>query len=143
VLLGVAASLCGALLATGCSSQDAADAAPLRTQAAQLRALERPVLRSVKLAFIATAAHRDDAAAENLERAAERGVRVRTWLDGHEGYAKANEPSVECLEETLGELHERAELWSPKLRDGSLEPGDRTELRHGLAEAANCVQASD
>lgn len=143
VVLLLAALPCSAVLGAGCSSQGSADAATLRTQAAQLRALERPAVRSVKLAFIAAAAHRDGAAATSLERAVTRAARVRGWLDGHESYAEANESSVECLDETLGELRDQSERFSPELRRGSLEPRDRQELQRGLAEAANCMQASD
>ena len=132
LLLSLTALVAGASFGAGCSSQDTADAATLRTQAAQLRALERPLLRSVKLAFIATAEHRDAAAARDLERAGVRAARVRDWLDAHERYAEANRPSVECLEETTSEL-----------REHTRDAGDRRELQRSLAEAANCIQAGD
>lgn len=137
VLVGVAS------VAAGCASSHAADAPSRIRQAGQLRTLERPAVRSIKLTFVALTLHPDVRAAARLERAADRSEAVLSWVDDHRSFARANEPTVECLEESLGELRERAEATAPALRNRSLEAGERIELRRALAEAANCIQAGD
>jgi len=139
--LVVAAAL--ALVAAGCASSKAADTTTRMKQAHELRALERPTVREIKLTFIALMLRHDGRAAERLERAAEDGHTVLEWVDDHRSFASANEPTVDCLEESLGALRERAEQMAPALRDRSLEAGERIELRRALAEAANCIQAGD
>jgi hypothetical protein len=132
-----------ALVAAGCASSKAASTSARMKQAHELQALERPTVREIKLTFIALVRRRDGQAAESLERTAEDAHNVLEWVDDHRSFASANEPTVECLEESLGELRERAEEMAPALRDRSLEAGERIELRRALAEAANCIQAGD
>jgi len=136
-LLGVA------LVAAGCASSHAADAPSRVQQAAQLRVLERSTVRSIKLTFIALTLHRDTRAAEHLERATSRSEAVLSWVDHHRSYAHANSASLDCLEDSLGELRESSEKLAPALRGRTLGAGDRRELKRALAESANCIQASD
>jgi hypothetical protein len=132
-----------ALVGAGCASSKAADRTTRMEQAHELRVLERPTVRKIKLTFIALTLRHDGRAAARLERAAEDAHRVLEWVDDQRSFAHANEPTVDCLEESLGELRERAEEMIPALRDRSLEAGERIELRRALAEAANCIQAGD
>ena len=136
-LLGVA------FVVAGCASSRAADTPSRVEQAAQLRVLERPAVRSIKLAFIALTLRRDVRAAAQLERAADRSEAVLSWVDHHRSYAHANSASLDCLAESLGELRERAEEFAPALRDRALGADERRELKRALAESANCIQASD
>lgn len=66
-----------------------------------------------------------------------------SWVDHHRSFVHANSASLDCLEESLGELRERDEELSPALRDRALGADDRRELKRALAESANCIQASD
>jgi hypothetical protein len=132
-----------AALAAGCASSHAADAPSGVEQAAQLRVLERPAVRSIKLTFIALTLHRDARAAVQLERAADRSEAVLAWVGGHRSFAHANSASLDCLHESLGELRERAEEFAPALRARTLGADERSELKQALAESANCIQASD
>jgi hypothetical protein len=132
-----------AFVVGGCASSHAADAPSRVEQAAQLRVLERPAVRSIKLTFIALTVDRDVRAAAQLERAADRSEAILSWVDDHHSFARANEASVECFDESLRELHERAEEFVPALRAHTLGADERRELRQALAESANCIQASD
>jgi hypothetical protein len=131
------------LVVAGCASSQAADSATRMRQATQLRTLERPTVRGAKLTFISLTRHRDARAAEELERASESAGAVLEWLDHHSSFVRANRPSTECLEESLGELRERTEELVTELRARELKADERAELKRGLAEAVNCIQASD
>jgi hypothetical protein len=130
-------------VAGGCASSHAADAPSRVEQAAQLRVLERPAVRSIKLTFIALTFHRDVRAAAQLDRAADRSEAILSWVDHHRSFARANEASIECFGESLRELHERAEEFVPELHARTLGADERRELKQALAESANCIQASD
>ena len=132
-----------AFVVAGCASSHAADTPSRVEQAAQLRVLERPAVRSIKLTFIALTFHRDVRAAAQLERAADRSEAILSWVDDHRSFARANQASVACFDESLHELHERAEKFVPALRAQTLGVDERSELKRALAESANCIQASD
>jgi hypothetical protein len=132
-----------ACVVAGCASSHAADAPSRVEQASQLRVLERPAVRSIKLTFIALTLHRDVRAAAQLERAGERSEAILSWVDDHRSFARANEASIDCFDESLRELHERTEEFVPALRAHTLGADERRELKQALAESANCIQASD
>jgi hypothetical protein len=137
LLVGVAVAV------AGCASSKAADTTARMQQVRELRALERPTVREIKLTFIALTYRRDARAAAEFERAADRAHAVLEWIDDHRSFARANGPTVSCFDESLSELREGAEEFAPALREGSLATQERLELRRALAEAANCLQASD
>jgi hypothetical protein len=88
-----------AFVVGGCASSHAADAPSRVEQAAQLRVLERPAARSIKLTFIALTLHRDVRAAAQLARAGERSEAILSWVDDHRSFARANEASIDCFDE--------------------------------------------
>jgi hypothetical protein len=130
-------------VAAGCASSKAADTTTRMQQVRELRALERPTVREIKLTFIALTYHRDAHPAAQLERAADRAHAVLEWIDDHRSFAHANRATVDCFDQSLSELREAAEKFVPGLRGRSLTTQERIELRRALAEAANCLQASD
>jgi hypothetical protein len=134
-----------ALIAGGCDSRGVPEdaAASSTAQVNQLRRLERPVVRHLKLSFTALMTRRQLAAAEELERGTEKSAAVLEWLDRHEEFAHTNADALECLEESIPELQERAERLIPLLRRGSVSARNHRELRIRIAEAVNCIQASD
>ncbi len=99
-----------ALIAGRPSRGSAPDQASLQRHAAELIALEAPLRRDLKRAYIAPSAR-------SLATARTDGVRVTAWLADHPAYVDANRPSVGCLFTTLARL-----------------------TRPGLAEAITCVQ---
>jgi hypothetical protein len=110
---------------------------------AQLSALERPLVRELKLAFVDLSRSRDERAAERLERAADVGGRLFDWVDSHRDFAEANAGSIDCIEESVHELHERVEQTGERLREERASEADRRELRIRLAEVVNCINTSD
>lgn len=143
--LRIAVAILGLVLAaagSGCSGgNDRADAeTAVPGQGTQLRSLERPVVRHLKLAFIALSRHRNAVAADELEAGVRSGRRVTAWLDGHEAYVDANRDTVECAEHAVPELGELAERETRELRDGA--PASR-RLRVQITEVVTCLQASD
>jgi hypothetical protein len=132
-----------ALVAAGCASSKAADTTTRMQQVRELRALERPTVRELKLTFVALTLRHDARGAAELERAADDARAVLEWIDDHASYAQANGPTVGCFDESLNELREGAEEVGPALRDRSLTTHKRLELKRALAEAVNCLQASD
>jgi hypothetical protein len=140
----------GALIAMTAALSACADSAPQGDAAASISAdvvrlqeLERPVVRHLKLGFTALRNGRQTQAAEELARAIGGGRAVLEWLDRHEDFAHANEDAVGCLEESLPELDEHAERFIPQLRTESVTTADHRQLRIRIAEAVNCIQASD
>jgi hypothetical protein len=132
--------------ATGCSAgphvgSDASAATP--RQVAELRALERPVVRGLKLGFIALSHRSGAAAARRLGDAATAADRVSAWLDDHESFVEANKATLDCAEHTLPDLGELVERDRPSLRRGSLPPARERALRVQIAETVNCIQSSD
>jgi hypothetical protein len=143
-IAGVALITAAAALSACDSSATQGDAAAsISADVGQLQQLERPVVRHLKLGFTALRDGRQAEAAEELERASGGGGAVLEWLDRHEVFAHANEDAVGCLEESLPELDERAERLIPQLRKESVTAADHRQLRIRIAEAVNCIQASD
>lgn len=141
---GVALIAAVATLSACASSTTESDAAAsVPADVGTLQRLERPVVRHLKVGFTALMDGRQVEAAEELERAGGEGRAVLEWLDRHEDFAHANEDAVGCLEESLPELDERAERLIPQLQAGSVTAADHRQLRIGIAEAVNCIQASD
>jgi hypothetical protein len=132
-----------ALSACAGSATQGDAAASISADVVRLQELERPVVRHLKLGFTALREGRQAEAAEELERASGGSGEVLEWLDRHEDFAHANEDAVGCLEESLPELNERAERSIPQLRNESVTAADHRQLRIGIAEAVNCIQASD
>lgn len=136
----------GGTVAAGCSGgphvEAAADAAPTPRQVGELRALERPVVRHLKLAFIAIAERSSASAARQLERAVDAGDAVTEWLDGHQAFVEANRASLECADHSLRDLREQVERDTPWLRRSLPAARERT-LRIQIAETVNCIQSSD
>lgn len=131
------------LSACGSSTTESDAAASVSAAAGELQQLERPVVRHLKVGFTALMDGRQAEAADELERAGGDGRAVLEWLDRHEDFAHANEDAVGCLEESLPELDERAERLIPQLQEGSVTAADHRQLRIRIAEAVNCIQASD
>jgi hypothetical protein len=141
---GVALIAAVATLSACASSATESDAAAsLSADVGELQQLERPVVRHLKVGFTALMDGRQAEAAGELELAGAEGRAVLEWLDRHEGFAHANEDAVGCLEESLPELDERAGRLIPQLHEGSVTAADHRRLRIRIAEAVNCIQASD
>jgi len=139
------ALIAAAAALSGCDSSTTEDnaAASISADVGHLQQLERPVVRHLKLGFTALREGRQAEAAEELERASGEGGAVLEWLDRHEDFAHANEDAVGCLEESLPGLDEHAERLIPQLRNESVTASDHRQLRIRIAEAVNCIQASD
>lgn len=115
----VVASALVAVVGGRASRSRATDSAALQRQAASLVALEAPLRRDLKHAYVAPAPRA-------LARARADATRVTDWLTRHPTYAEANRPSTACLFSTLGRLQTAA--------------ASRNALRGRIAEAVNCVQ---
>jgi hypothetical protein len=132
-----------ALSACADSATQGDAAASISADVVRLQELERPVVRHLKLGFTALTDGRQAQAAEELARAIGGGRAVLEWLDRHEDFSHANEDAVGCLEESLPELDEHAERFIPQLQTESVTTADHRQLRIRIAEAVNCIQASD
>jgi outer membrane murein-binding lipoprotein Lpp len=130
------------LVLAGCASSHAATTSAKRVEVVQLRALERPLLRSVKQTFIAVAANRQRQAKAKLEASATGAKRLLRRLDSHERFVRANRDALSCLHDPLHELGEQADLLGPLLKRSAATRAQRTRLEHTLGEAANCIEAS-
>jgi hypothetical protein len=131
-----------ALVVAGCATSHAATTSSNRVEVSQLRALERPLLRSVKQTFVAVAANRQLQASMKLDAAAARGERLLHWLDSHEPFVRANRDALSCLDDSLHELGEHADRLRHLLKRSTATRAQRMRLERTLGEAANCIESS-
>jgi hypothetical protein len=130
------------LMLVGCASGHAATTSANRVDVVRLRALERPVLRSVKQTFLAVAANRQRQARTKLKGSAASANVLLRWLDSHEAFVRASRDSLSCLDDSLHELSEQAARLGSLLNRSAATKAQRTRLEHTLGEAANCIEAS-
>jgi hypothetical protein len=146
VVAAVLAFVLVTLLIGGCSPTGLPTDSPTPDGAdvtSQLRALETPVLRDVKVASSALTANNPSTAGDALERIGRNGRALLDWLDTHPDFVKANRSTTDCLEETMNDLGEQAASLAPALRSGTATTAQTQKLNADLGEAANCIQTSD
>ena len=132
-------------LSTGCSTgtdRAAADSVAGKQDVAALRARERPVVRHLKLAFVALSKNENARGSAEVEHALSSGRSLTTWLHDHKDVEEANSASLECVDSTLRELADRFE----EARPGLASRGHATSLRRlriQITETVNCIQFGD